>query len=330
MMFPRDALLVGFWLALSGTASAQTTDPVQVDDAVLVPPDSVWQPPEPELGDPKALEPALRRALEHSDGFCKDPEYELTREERRLCDVAEAARPRCPGFVRACERPQLLGGASEDGTGTSGRDRARGNARRGSERDSQRVEISTGPLGALFGAIIEAVFWGLLVVGIGAMIYAGIKALANRRRDSKLDDEPKGDATAAQVPRPFTTGTPEELLARARDLALSGELKAAMSVVLRALLRRLEIDGRLELDPSRTNGDYVRSLRRQGFDPSALRAVAAQVEAVEFGGERPSPDGFSSLHARVSKLVQTAGAFLFAYRLAPSRDVANAPRLEGP
>jgi hypothetical protein len=41
-----------------------------------------------------------------------------------------------------------------------------------------------------------------------------------------------------------------------------------------------------------------------------LRRVAAEVEVIEFGGARASPEAFSALHARVSKLVQVAGVAL--------------------
>jgi hypothetical protein len=89
-----------------------------------------------------------------------------------------------------------------------------------------------------------------------------------------------------------------------------------MALLLRAMLRHLEIGGRLELHPSRTNGDYVRSLRQRGHDPRELRHVAREVEAIEFGGGRASAEGFSVLHERVSRLIQVTGVVIVCLSLA--------------
>ena len=58
-------------------------------------------PPATELSDQMGLEPALKRALDAPDGFCKAEDYDLTRDEQRLCGLAEKAKARCPGFARA-------------------------------------------------------------------------------------------------------------------------------------------------------------------------------------------------------------------------------------
>jgi hypothetical protein len=279
-------------------------------------------PPAAGLSDPKDLELALIKALEIPGGFCKTPDYQLTSEERLLCSVADAASKRCPEFAISCAKELEMAGNSASGRGSSGRkERRLGDRRgrgggRGESRDSGRAswEVSSGPLGELLGGLMKVIFWALLVVGIGAMLFSAVKALIARRRVPAADDSAPS-ATAPELPK-APTGSPEDLLDRARRLAAAGELKAAMALLLRALLRHLEIGGRIELHPSRTNGDYVRSLRQRGHDPRELKRVAQEVEAIEFGGGRASTEGFSALYERVSRLVQVTGVVLVCVSLA--------------
>ncbi|HEX6275069.1 MAG TPA: DUF4129 domain-containing protein [Polyangiaceae bacterium] len=307
----QSTALVALGIFLGGSASAQGLDPDVLDEPGLL---ESHEPPKTVLAEPKALEPALGRALDRRDGFCKSEDYRLDGDERRLCDLAGSARERCPGFVRACEKPKAGDAAAAPGKQGESSER-RGPRKRETGRSSDggedRVRWDVSPFGSVLAGIMQALFWALLVVGVGAMLYAAVTALAGRRREPKLDDDADaGGATVAAMPRVLSPGSPEELLVRSRELAMAGALKAAMSLVLRALLRHLEIGGRLELDPARTNGDYVRSLRRQGFDPRELRRVAAEVEAVEFGGRSASPEAFSALHAHVSKLVHVGAVVL--------------------
>jgi hypothetical protein len=306
--FGRFVGFAGIALAWSSAAFAQDAadEPVEARIPEL---EMVVSPRPTELAEQKAIEPALRKGLEVPDGFCTGRDYELLRDERRLCDLAQAAKERCPGFARACEEARTEEGFGR-GFGSDGRrERAGRRDRRGSgdERRETRVEVSPGPLGEVLGGVMKLVFWGLLAVGIGAMLHAAVTALVGRRKE-RNDDAPDASETAPkEIARTLAIGSPAELLARSREIALGGDFETAMEVVLRALLRHLEIGGRLELHPSRTNGDYARSLRRKGYDAGDLRKVAAEVEAIEFGGARPSPETFSVLHARVSKLVEVAG-----------------------
>jgi hypothetical protein len=300
----RSALLVVVACALPLRAAAQTNDEAPAELPGV--PDPTFTPPKPELAEPEKLEPALRRGLDDPNGFCKNGDYELGPDERKLCELASASKGRCPGFAKACERqkfPFESADSARKGHGRSSRERSG----RGKNSRDWSSDVSTGPISDLVGGIIQLIFWALLVFGIGAMLWAGVRALLGRRREAKSEDDSVLPSSVGAEPRPIPTGSPEELLARARELARAGDSKGAMAVVLRALLRHLEIAGRLELHPSRTNGDYVRNLRQRGYDPRELRRVAAEVEAIEFGGSRPTPEAFSELYSRVSKLVQVAG-----------------------
>lgn len=298
----------------SGAAAEPPAEPPAEPSGDIVFPqlDPSFVVPKRELSDPKRLEPALRKALDVPGGFCKTADYELSTEERRLCSLAEAGRERCPAFIHACQREQRIAGGRSAREST-GREHRHLEARRGSGEgssegsDASSPTMSSGPLGELLGGLMKAIFWCLLIVGIGAMVYAAIKALIARRKDPKSEDDGAPGATVAPVPRQAPPGSPEDLLDRSRRLAAAGELQGAMGLLLRALLRHLEIGGRLELHPSRTNGDYVRSLRRQGHDSRELKRVAIEVEAIEFGGAPASSQGFSSLYERVAKLVQVTG-----------------------
>ena len=308
----RFVMAVGC-LATTSSALAQADD-----SEPLALPDGIFVGSKADFPDPKRLEPALRRGLESKNGFCKNEKHELTSSERRLCHLSSSAAERCPGFAKACEKERR-------GSGTS---RSRGRLREGEEDEGFRFG-STGPLGELLGGIIQVVFWGVIVFGVAAMVWAIVSALVGRKRDAKTDRRPDPSVATVHVPLLAMTGTPEELLLRSRELAMAGDLKAAMSVLLRALLRRLEIDGRLELHPSRTNGDYVRSLRRHGHDARDLRRVVTEVEAVEFGGVRASPETFSAMFGHVSKLVQVAGTLVLCFFVGTLSGCQKRPPAEG-
>jgi hypothetical protein len=311
-LFLRLLLAVGCLLT-STSLLAQADDPEP-----LALPEDVFVAPKTDFPDPKKLEPALRRGLESKNGFCKNEKHELTSSERRLCHLSSSAAERCPGFAKACAKARTGSGPS----------RSRGRLGEGEEDDGFRFG-SMGPLGELLGGIIQVIFWAVIVFGVAAMVWAIVSALVGRRRDAKADRHPDPSAATVHVPLLVMTGTPEELLLRSRDLAMAGDLKAAMSVLLRAFLRHLEIGGRLELHPSRTNGDYLRSLGRHGHDARELRRVVAEVEAVEFGGVLASPETFSAMYGHVSRLVHVAGMLALLFFLGTLSGCQKRPPIEG-
>nr|WP_240807427.1 DUF4350 domain-containing protein [Polyangium spumosum] len=132
-------------------------------------------------------------------------------------------------------------------------------------------------------------------------------------RDAPEDEAPPEDLpeNASGARRPGPRGPVEtdvaRLLARARVAAQRGAFGPAIDDVYAALLRRLDGDGLIEIHASRTNGDYVRTLRRDRPEiASDVRTIVADVESVQFGSRAPSAEAFARIHDRVVPLVSRA------------------------
>ncbi|MBN1609217.1 MAG: DUF4129 domain-containing protein [Polyangiaceae bacterium] len=233
------------------------------------------QPPEsPEL------ETALGRALDDPHGFCKNPDYGLGPEDTALCGLAEAAAPRCPGFAAACSlHPRTV-----------------------------RLPTPSERIASLLGSALTFAFWTLLALGALVLLRSLVAWLVRRARDSESPEKPEG-VLQARVSRPApvpSSQAPEALLSQAHELAARGAFGEAMSRALTALLRSLEIRGALQLHASRTNGEYLRQLRSNRSLCDEFRHVTGAVEAVEFGGQRPSPARVTELMERISRVMGSA------------------------
>lgn len=164
-------------------------------------------------------------------------------------------------------------------------------------------------------AVLARVFFYLiiaLVIGaIGWFIYKNLVKGKESDDDAGPDEAPEAPGEQPQVPRgPIETDV-DRLLARARAMAQAGKYEEAIDAAYAALLRRLEGDGLIDLHPSRTNGDYVRSIRNLPDLRQALRGIASDVESVQFGDTQASPTIFQSVYSRVLPLVgRTAGILL--------------------
>ncbi len=106
----------------------------------------------------------------------------------------------------------------------------------------------------------------------------------------------------------------ERLLARARAAASRGAFAQAIDDLYAALLRRLDGDGIINIQPFRTNGDYLREVRRERSEIAPdVRAILTDVESVHFGARSPSAELFSRIHDRVVPLVGKALAIAFFF-----------------
>ncbi len=161
--------------------------------------------------------------------------------------------------------------------------------------------------------LFRILFYAIVAIVLGLIIYYIAKNLIKGREEES--DEPEGapkepTEEAPIVPRgPIETDV-DRLLARARALAAEGKYEPAIEAAYAALLRRLEGDGIIDLHPSRTNGDYVRSIRDRSDLKTLLREIANDVESVQFGDSEASPSAFDSVYRRVLPLVGRASAVL--------------------
>lgn len=165
--------------------------------------------------------------------------------------------------------------------------------------------------------VMRVLFYVLAAAFIGGIVYFIVKNLMKGKEEVDDGDEKKvAEETPEETPQaprgPVETDV-DRLLNRARAAAERGDYKQAIDDAYAALLRRLEGDGVIDLHPSRTNGDYVRSIRDRAELRSAVKGIATDVERVQFGSEAPSHPLFDSIYRRVLPLVGRAAllALLF-------------------
>ncbi|MDI1477555.1 DUF4350 domain-containing protein [Polyangium sp. y55x31] len=160
-----------------------------------------------------------------------------------------------------------------------------------------------------FARILFFLLLGGFIAFIAWMVLKNVLS----ERDAPKDEAPPEDlpenapGERQKVPRGPVETDVARLLARARAAAQRGAFGPAIDDVYAALLRRLDGDGIIEIHASRTNGDYVRSLRRERPEIAAeVRNIVADVESVQFGSRAASAETFSRIHDRVVPLVSRA------------------------
>lgn len=259
--------------------------------------------------------------LENEDyRFCHEPQYPLYEDERRWCELGGDPNPRCPDLPKACSNhvePGPDGRFSSDWGSTNGNvgdDESPGRTAppdgdgREARPDRQKLELPS-----VLSPIAQLLLIGLFIAGL---VLIARHILENRHDDP--DDEPV---------EPQVTPSPEEaqgaviraaketdvtrLLNLARAEASAGRYDAAIEYAYAAALRRLDGDGFIELHHSRTNGDYLRRLRRgQPNLAQHLRGVVREVEGVQFGARAPTRERFDAVLSGVMAILGRGTAAL--------------------
>lgn len=252
--------------------------------------------------------------------FCHEEDYPLYPDERAWCDLVGDTNHRCPDLPDACKNdktPKAGRGRWEldlddgDGDGKSPTGDGDGDGKRAGPPDGDRreakperadVELPTG-----LGALAQVVFFLVVALGIGLLIYVIAKNLIKDK--DKGEREKPDENLAVPEEEPVYQGPVEtdvdRLLRMARDAAARGDFEQAIELAYAALLRRLDGDGAIDIHHSRTNGDYVRRL----VDPHTrmqVRDVVRDVERVQFGTIIPDAGLFQSLLARIGPLIGRA------------------------
>jgi len=160
-------------------------------------------------------------------------------------------------------------------------------------------------------------FFALLAAFVGFVAWMVLKNVLSERDElggEEIPDEPsdKLPGEKRRAPSGPVETDVARLLARAREAARRGAFGPAIDDVHAALLRRLDGDGIIEIHASRTNGDYVRVLRRERPELAPeVRAIVTDVESVQFGAREPSAEVFARIHDRVVPLVTRALTIAF-------------------
>ena len=240
--------------------------------------------------------------------FCvAEARYPLTEVEAQWCKLPSLPPPACPGLVDACAAPRgrLIG--------TAGRMARRSVASRGPER------TSSGPSAPREVATI--LFWAILILGVGFVIYSLVRAMAPGGDWADDPDDPAPSGRAQEAPGfdaedALSESNVSRLLVRARQAAESQNYAEALSCLRAAALRKLDQDGSIELHRSRTHGDYLRHLSDQAELREPLGDALRAFEHVHFGRRPATRALFEAVSTRLQPLLGPwVGALLLAIGL---------------
>lgn len=280
----------------------------------------------------KAVRDAAAILGERRYAFCHDPAYNLTEDEAAFCPpVAPRPNDRCPRWHEACEAPraeldldiplrlQQSRRAGEGGP-RGEREDAGGDAKQPGKRegkgDAERLEPRRRvdreePVLPELGGLGELLFWVILIAGVVAIVLAILRNSYGRRRDDEPEDaRPASEALSpgpsraddGQVARDVAT-----MLERARAAAASGDYPAAIKAAHAALLYRLDRDGLIRVEASRTNGDYLRDLRDRPDLRVEVRDVVRDVEQVQFGSAPATAPLFERIFGKAAAIATRGG-----------------------
>ncbi len=225
------------------------------------------------------------------------------------------------GHGRRADAPSGASGPDRSDPGSHSRDRRR-------PLDPNReIEDDYGPVVGSVGPLAHVLLW----VIVGAMLILVLAQLRGPsiRRSSPVQPGAEADAPQDTGSQPLARATEtdvERLLARAQRRAEQGELAEAIDDGHAALLRCLSERGRIELHPSRTNGDHVRALRDDPGLFAATRDVMRVVERVQFGHALPSSPQVVELLARVRAVVGGLGGLILMVWIGAACTTAQSPR----
>lgn len=161
------------------------------------------------------------------------------------------------------------------------------------------------------GGFAQVLMWLVIiaaVLGIGYLIARNFV-----RDEDDDDDEPIADADAhspdtslvaakAQAARIVETDV-QRLLRLAEEAHGRGDDEGAIDHAYAALLRRLEGERLVILDPWKTNGDYLWELRANAGLRNEVRGVVREVEQVQFGAAAADGGRYASVRAKVLAIV---------------------------
>ena len=242
--------------------------------------------------DQVALDHSLEQAFRKGElPFCHDPSYRLKSSDRWLCSLSEAELQRCPAFKQECS--------------VAAKPDAEAERRRHASKPSDDGQTLNVP--PWLGTIAEFAFWAM----VAALVLGVIVSIARMRRSrQEAPDEAEGPRSqapeASEEAEPLASGDRDvaRLLDKARRAAERGELGAAIDAAHAAAIQGLSAAGHVEVDRDRTNGDYLRDLRKAPPLQQEFKAIVGQVEVAQFGGVAPTRGAFDRVLDQVLALLR--------------------------
>lgn len=263
-----------------------TEDMLELDEAV----EDELSPP---LDVKKVVESftAGRREVYQDEGFrfCHDPDYgrrgTMGTEFCPLFD--EESESVCPEARRSCQQWVPHGQQGSRKRVISG------------SNSNRRFRLPSIPQG--LAQVLTAVFivLGLLLLVRGV---AGLRSGRRRRDQGEATEEDLDLLGQVELPK----SRAEVLLKEARLAVETGDLARGAALTHLSLLRYHDDTGSIRFHPSRTNGDYIRSLRSRPDSQSLFRRSARQIERLRFGDGIVEPDTLEALLAHASREVASS------------------------
>ncbi len=227
----------------------------------------------------------LDQSLEHAFAqgqlpFCHDKQYRLKYSDRWLCSLSESELQRCPAFKQQCGVAIKPETDSDKGTG---------------------VHVAS-----WVGGLAEGLFWILIAGLVVALVAALLRIRISRQSKDEVEDRNSLEPPLGEAPAAAVSGDKDvqRLLDKARRAAERGELGVAIDAAHAAAVQGLSATGHVEVDRDRTNGDYLRDLRKTPPLQQQFKAIVGHVEVAQFGGVTPTRGAFDQVLEQVMSLLR--------------------------
>ncbi len=223
--------------------------------------------------------------------FCREPSYPWTDSEAQWCAAVGDINDRCEAMPRACKGE--MGHALTRYRRGTGEDHE--------DRDPFVLNLpKVGPIGSF-------ILWALLALVIVVLVRLILaKALGAREDKETIETRAPAPVPVAETGKTAVEIDVERLLDRARRAAAEGRFADGIADAYAALLRQLEGEHLLRIDPWRTNGDYLRDLARRPEVRAEVLPLVRRVEAVQFGPEEPTREQFDVVLREVERLLSAS------------------------
>lgn len=171
-----------------------------------------------------------------------------------------------------------------------------------------RLFPQTGPRGT--GNWIGWAILGLLLVGIAYLIAYAIRGMAGRMRAwPAKKSEWRQPLVELKEEKEIALAEPDAWLDAARRYAAAGDLRRAYRYAFIAVLVRLDRVGAIRYDPARTNGEYLRSLRRRHDLFTLMKPLTYDFDAHWYGTLPIAQADYERCLAAYKQIVPESTAF---------------------